>query len=73
MISGITGSNLLVVFALMGTLFDTISRLPRDVAESVEDQAGTLVVSLGILAGGWGWCWWHWSRRRSARSPLTTA
>ncbi|MDZ7679808.1 MAG: PH domain-containing protein [Acidimicrobiales bacterium] len=51
MLAGVTGSNLLVVFALMGTLADTLSRLPRSMAESVEEEAGTLLVSLGFLAG----------------------
>ncbi|MFP3907702.1 MAG: PH domain-containing protein, partial [Acidimicrobiales bacterium] len=51
MLAGVTGSNLLVVFALMGTLADTLSRLPRNMAESVEEEAGTLLVSLGFLAG----------------------
>lgn len=51
MLAGVTGSNLLVVFAVMGTLFDTVSRLPQDLAAAVEDEAGTLLSSLGFLAG----------------------
>lgn len=51
MLAGVTGSKLLVVFALMGALADTLSRLPRGLAESVEEEAGTLLVSLGFLAG----------------------
>lgn len=51
MLAGVTGSNLLVVFVLMGALFDTVGRLPRELASSVEDQAGSVVASLGFLAG----------------------
>jgi putative membrane protein len=51
MLGGIVSSNLLVVFALMGGFLDITSRLPRNLGETVETEAGELVGSLGIWLG----------------------
>ena len=51
MVSGMLGSNLLVVFALMGGFFDLVSRLPRNLGEAVESEAGELVTGLGVAMG----------------------
>jgi putative membrane protein len=51
LLSGILGSNLLVVFALMGGFFDLVSRLPRNVGEAVESEAGELAATLGLVMG----------------------
>jgi putative membrane protein len=51
MVSGMLGSNLLVVFALMGGFFDLVSRLPRSLGEAVESEAGELVTGLGVAMG----------------------
>jgi putative membrane protein len=51
LVSGMLGSNLLVVFALMGGFFDLVSRLPRNLGQSLESEAGELVSTLGVVMG----------------------
>ena len=51
LLSGVLGSNLLVVFAVLGGFYDVVSRLPRQVGELVESEATQVATSLGLLLG----------------------